>query len=78
MKAFLEKKKGRRFRIILEMNPQKQPLHYYEGELITLVEDVIILKEVHLGEIAINPHRIASIMQLESPEPAPSAQFVGQ
>ena len=70
MKAFLEKKKGRRFRIIVDMNAQKQPTHWYEGELITLVEDILILKDVHLGEVAINPHRIASIQQLESAEPA--------
>ena len=63
MKSFLEKKRGYKVRIIIELNAQKQPIHVYEGILINF-GDVLILKDEHLGEVAINPEKITAVQLL--------------
>ena len=69
MKAYLDSKKGKRVRIIIDQNQQKQPVHYYDGHFVTLLEGgIIILRDQHLGEIAINPEQVVAIQSLEPVE----------
>lgn len=76
MKNFLEKKRGTPLRIIIDMNAQKQPTHYYEGVLIAVIEGVIILKDQHLGEVAINPEKITAIQMPQGQAVGSSAQEI--
>ena len=66
MKNFLEKRAGQTVKLIIDMNDQRQPTHYYEGQLVILLEDSIIVRDKVLGEVAVNPDRIAAI-QISEP-----------
>jgi len=60
MKNFLDSQRGARVLVIIELGPNRQPVHFYQGPIIAVGDGFIILKDDTLGDMAIATDKIVS------------------
>lgn len=75
MKNFLEPKRGARVLVIIELGPNRQPTHFYQGAIQAVGDGFVILKDDQLSDIAIATDKIVSAKLLT--EAAPGLDVTG-
>ena len=60
MKNFLASQRGARILIIIELGPNRQPVHFYQGPVIAVGDGFVILKDDQLADIAIATDKIVA------------------
>jgi hypothetical protein len=64
MKAFFDAQRGARMLVIIDLGPNRQPTHFYQGGLVATGETFIVLKDDQLGDIAVALDKIVSVKVL--------------
>ena len=60
MKNFFDAQRGARILVIIELGPNRQPVHFYQGTLVAVGDGFIIIKDDQLADIAIATDKIVS------------------
>ena len=60
MKNFFDAQRGARILIIIELGPNRQPVHFYQGPLVAVGDGFIIMKDDQLQDIAVATDKIVS------------------
>ena len=61
MKNFLDSRRGARVLAIIDLGPNRQPVHFYQGSITAVGDGFIILKDEQLGDMAISMDKIVSV-----------------
>ena len=61
MKNFLESRRGSRILAIIELGPNRQPTHFYQGTITAIGDGFIILRDEQLGDMAIATDKVVSV-----------------
>lgn len=75
MKNFMESRRGARILAIIDLGPNRQPVHFYQGSVTAVGDGFIILKDEQLGEMALATDKIVSVKILA--EAAPGIDVTG-
>ncbi len=60
MKNFLASQRGARILLIIELGPNRAPVHFYQGPVVAVGDGFVILKDDQLGEISVATDKIVS------------------
>jgi hypothetical protein len=60
MKNFLDSQRGARILILIDLGPNRTPSHYYQGQVISVGDGFVIVKDETLGEISIATDKIVA------------------
>lgn len=69
MKNFLDSRRGSRVLAIIDLAPNRQPTHYYQGTITAVGDGFIILRDEQLGDMAISMDKIVSVKVLADATP---------
>ena len=60
MKNFLASQRGARILLIIELGPNRQPVHFYQGPIVAIGDGFVILKDDQLADIAVATDKIVA------------------
>ena len=69
MKNFLDSRRGARILAIIDLGPNRQPTHFYQGTITAVGDGFIILRDEQLGDMAISMEKIVSAKVLSDASP---------
>lgn len=61
MKNFLDSRRGARILAIIDLGPNRQPTHFYQGTITAVGDGFIVLRDEQLGDMAIAMEKIVSV-----------------
>lgn len=60
MKNFFDSQRGARVLVIIELGPNRQPIHFYQGTVVATGDGFVIIKDDTLGDISVATDKIVS------------------
>ncbi len=71
MKNFLETRRGARMLLIVELGPNRAPVHFYQGSVTAIGDGFVVLKDDQMGELAIATDKVVAAKVLAEAPPGP-------